>query len=65
MAHVIHSIAVTSSHTQHMFSLVAMVEALSDAATPGGQGRRGLVGARTPTPAAQPCGMPFKPKLSF
>ena len=48
-----------------MFSLMAMVGALFDAATPQGQGRRGLVGARTPKPAAQPCGMLFKPKLSL
>lgn len=65
MVHVIHSIAVTNNHTQDKFSLVTMVEALLDAATPRGQGRRGLEGAGIPTPAAQPCGMLSKPKLSI
>ena len=41
MVHVIHSIAVTNNHTQDTFSLVTMVEALFDVATPRGQGRRG------------------------
>ena len=65
MVHVIHSIAVTNNHTQDTFSLVTMVEALFDAATPRGQGRRGLEGAGIPTLAAQPCGMLSKPKLPF